>query len=136
MKCKVPRWGNTEEQWNFFTFSWQQYKANIEGQEKERLGGCLGDTVAGMVFARHSDKRYKELTEEELLKKAKQLFVKSRNKLVHRLKPPWCRGGRGVHHLVRDKVEAGGQDWEVPGGVRGVQGAGRLHRPYGPGQPD
>ena len=49
--------------------------------------------MAGMVFARHSDKRYKELTEEELLKKAKQLFVKSRNKLVHRLKPPWCRGG-------------------------------------------
>ena len=39
-----------------------------------------------MVFARHGDKRYKELMEEELLKEAKQLVVKSRNKLVHRLK--------------------------------------------------
>ena len=77
-----------EEQWNFFTFSWQQYKAisNIDGHKKERLGGCLGDTVAGMVFARHSDKTYKELTEEELLKEAKQLVVKSHNKLAHRLK--------------------------------------------------
>ena len=44
-----------------------------------------GDTVVGMVFARHGNKRYKELTEEELVTEAKQLVVKSRNKLVHRL---------------------------------------------------
>ena len=79
---------STEEQWNFFTFSWQQYKtiANIAGHEKERLGVCLGDTVASMVYARLGDKKYKELTEADLPKEARQLVVKSRNKLVHRLK--------------------------------------------------
>ena len=87
-KLEMKDGSSTEEQWNFFTFSWQQYKvmANIGGQEKERLGGCLGDTVVGMVFARHGNKRYKELTEEELVTEAKQLVVKSRNKLFHRLK--------------------------------------------------
>ena len=32
------------------------------------------------------DEKYKELTEDELLKKVRQLVVKTRNKLVHRLK--------------------------------------------------
>ena len=87
-KLEMKDGSSTEEQWNFFTFSWQQYKtiANITGNEKERLGVCLGDTVASLVYARLGDQKYKELTEADLLKEARQLVVKSRNKLVHRLK--------------------------------------------------
>ena len=50
------------------------------------MGVCLGDTVASLVYARLGDQKYKELTEADLLKEARQLVVKSRNKLVHRLK--------------------------------------------------
>jgi bacterioferritin (cytochrome b1) len=50
------------------------------------LGVCLGDMVASMVYSRLGDKKYKELTEVDLLKEARQLVVKNRNKLVHRLK--------------------------------------------------
>ena len=78
----------SEESWDFFTFSWRQYKtlANITGNVKERLGVCLGEVVAGMVFARVGDARYNELSEEDLLEEARQLIVKKRNKLVNRLK--------------------------------------------------
>ena len=87
-KLEMKDGSSSEEQWNFFTFSWQQYKtiAKITGNEKERLGVCLGYTVASMVYARLGDTRYKELTEDDLLKEARQLVVKTRNKLVHRLK--------------------------------------------------
>ena len=59
-----------KEQWNFFTFSWQQYKtlASITGNEKERLGVCLGDRVACLVYSRLGVEKYKELMEDELLK--------------------------------------------------------------------
>ena len=50
------------------------------------MGVCLGNTVASIVYTRLGDKKYKELTEVDLLKEARQLVVKSRNKLVHRLK--------------------------------------------------
>ena len=55
--------------------------ANITGNVNERLGVCLRVAVAGMVFARVGNTRYKELSEE-----ARQLIVKKRNKLVNRLK--------------------------------------------------
>ena len=48
----------SEEQRNFFTYRWQQYKsaANMDGSEKNRLGACLGaclgDTVATKIFAK------------------------------------------------------------------------------------
>ena len=79
---------STEEQWKFFTFSWEQYKtlAKITGNEKETLGVCLGDTKASLVYSGLGDVKYKVLTEVELLKEARQLVVKTRNKLVHRLK--------------------------------------------------
>ena len=49
--------------------------------------------MAGIVYARLMEKKYKKLTELDLLKEARQLVVKTRNKLVHRLKSgPWCRG--------------------------------------------
>ena len=87
-KLEMKDGSSTEEQWNFFTFSWQQYKtiANMTGNEKERLGVCLGDTVASLVYSRLGVKKYKELTEAELLKEARQLVVKTRNKLFHRFK--------------------------------------------------
>jgi hypothetical protein len=52
-KLEMKDGSSSEEQWNFFTFSWQQYKAiaHIDVHEKERLGVCPGDTVASMVFA-------------------------------------------------------------------------------------
>jgi hypothetical protein len=46
----------------------------------------MGDMVASLVYARLGDKKYKELTEADLLKEPRQLVVKTRNKLVHRLK--------------------------------------------------
>jgi hypothetical protein len=87
-KLEMKDGSSTEEQWKFFTFSWEQYKtlANITGNEKETLGVCLGDTVASLVYSRLGDVKYKALTEVELLKEARQLVVKTRNKLVHRLK--------------------------------------------------
>jgi hypothetical protein len=91
-KLEMKDGSSTEEQWNFFTFSLQQYKtiANITGNEKERLGVCLGDMVASLVYARLGDQKYKELTEDDLLKEARQLVVKSRNKLVHRPQILFC----------------------------------------------
>ena len=78
----------SEEELDFFTFSWRQYNslANITGNVKERLGICLGEAVAGMVFVSIGDARYNELSEENLLEEARQLIVKKRNKLVYRLK--------------------------------------------------
>ena len=57
-KLEMKDGSSSEEQWNFFTFSWQQYKsvANIDGHKKESLGVCLGDTVDSMVYARLGNK--------------------------------------------------------------------------------
>ena len=54
LKLELKDGSTSEESWEFFTFSWRQYKtlANITGNVKERLGVCLRETVAGMVFAR------------------------------------------------------------------------------------
>ena len=40
-----------EDQWDFFTYSWQQYKsvANMDGNVKDRLGACLGACKGDMV---------------------------------------------------------------------------------------
>ena len=55
----------SEEQWNFFTYSWQQYKsaANKDRSDKDRLGSCLGDMVATKILAKLGDEIYKELAE-------------------------------------------------------------------------
>ena len=78
----------SEEQWEYFTFRWEQYKKMVEisGREKENLALGLGDEVVGLVFHRLGRATYTALTEEGLLREAKHLVVKSRNKLVHRLK--------------------------------------------------
>ena len=68
----------SEESWDFFRFSWCQYKtiANITGNVKERLGVCLKEAVAGMVFARIGDARYNELSKENLFEEARQPGMK------------------------------------------------------------
>ena len=78
----------SEEQWEYFTFRWEQYKTMVEisGREKKNLALGLGDEVVGLVFHRLGRATYTALTEEGLLREAKHLVVKSRNKLVHRLK--------------------------------------------------
>ena len=52
---------------------------------REILGLCLGE-VAGRVFSRVGSTVYDKLTELELLKEAKSLAVRRRNKLVNRMK--------------------------------------------------
>ena len=49
------------------------------------MGLCLGE-VAGRVFSRVGSIVYDKLTELELLKEAKSLAVRRRNKLVNRMK--------------------------------------------------
>ena len=52
---------------------------------REILGLCLGE-VAGRDFSRVGSTVYDKLTELELLKEAKSLAVRRRNKLVNRMK--------------------------------------------------
>ena len=77
-----------DQDWDFFTFSWGQYKSmvNITERETENLAVGLGPEVVALVFHRLGKETYESLTEEDLLREARQLVVKSRNKLVYRLK--------------------------------------------------
>ena len=56
-KLEMKDGSSSEEQWDFFSFRWYKTIANIIGNAKERLGVCLGDMVACMVYARLRDKR-------------------------------------------------------------------------------
>ena len=80
-KLELKGGSSTEEQWEFFTFRWGQYKTmvNIAGLETKNLAVGLGAEVVGLVFHRLGKETYEALTEENLLKEAKQLVVKSRN---------------------------------------------------------
>jgi hypothetical protein len=79
-------------QWDFFTYSWQQYKslANMDGSVNDRLGACLGackgDMGATKIFPKLGDEFYNELAEVEMMQETRQLVVKIRNRLAHRLK--------------------------------------------------
>ena len=78
----------TEEDWDYFIFRWEQYKSmvNLGMNEKGYLGTCLGDTVVSSVYGRLGHDKYTGLSTGDLLKEARKLVVRSRNKLVHRLK--------------------------------------------------
>ena len=78
----------TEEDWDYFIFRWEQYKSmvNLGTNEKGYLGTCLGDTVVSNVYGRLGHDKYTDLSTGDLLKEARKLVVRSRNKLVHRLK--------------------------------------------------
>ena len=81
-----------EDQWDFFTYSWQQYKsvAAMDGSVNDRLGACLGackgDMGATKIFPKLGDEFYNELAEVEMMQETRQLVVKIRNRLAHRLK--------------------------------------------------
>ena len=77
-----------EEDWDYFFFRWGEYKSmvNLGNKEKEHLGASLGDIVISNVYGRLGKVKYEALSVGELLKEVKQLVVRSRNKLVHRLK--------------------------------------------------
>ena len=76
-----------EEDWEFFIHNWNEFKrlASPGEHSREILGLCLGK-VAGRVFSRVGSTLYDKLTEQELLKEAKSLAVRRRNKLVNRIK--------------------------------------------------
>ena len=76
-----------EEEWEFFLHNWDEFKrlANPGEHCREILGLCLGE-VAGRVFNRVGSISYNKLSEQELLKEARKLAVKRRNKLVNRIR--------------------------------------------------
>ena len=76
-----------EEDWEFFIHNWNEFKrlASPGEHSREILGLCLGE-VAGRVFSRVGSTLYDKLTEQELLKEARSLAVRRRNKLVNRIK--------------------------------------------------
>ena len=59
-------------------------------EHEDRLGACLGackvDMVATKIFPKLGDELYKELAEVEMMQETRQLVVKIRNRLAHRLK--------------------------------------------------
>ena len=92
-KVQVPKLvtkngSTTEEAWDFFTHRWAQYKAtvNLGTQEKEKLGEALGESLLSDVYGRMGHDKYTALSVDGVLKEARHLVVKTRNKLVHRLK--------------------------------------------------
>ena len=78
----------TEEAWDFFTHRWTQYKAtvNLGTQEKEKLGEALGESLLSDIYGRMGHDKFMTLSVDGVLKEARHLVVKTRNKLVHRLK--------------------------------------------------
>ena len=76
-----------EEEWEFFVHNWNEFKrlASPGVHSREILGLCLGE-VAGRVFNRVGSIFYDKLSEQELLREAKSLAVRKRNKLVNRMK--------------------------------------------------
>jgi hypothetical protein len=76
-----------EEDWEYFVNSWNEYKtlSGPGAHAKEILIQCLGD-VGGSVFNRVGVGAYNNLSKVDLLREAKKLVVKKRNKLVNRLK--------------------------------------------------
>ena len=75
-----------EEDWEFFIHNWNEFKRLASPGEHlgEMFGLCLRE-VTGRVFSRVGSTVYDKLTELELLKEAKSLAVRRRNKLVNRM---------------------------------------------------
>ena len=78
----------TEEDREYFIFRWDAYKsmANLGTTEKSHLVDSLGDMVVSNVYGWPGSEKYEALSLGELLKEVRHLVVRSRNKLVHRLK--------------------------------------------------
>jgi hypothetical protein len=76
-----------EEHWSFFCHRWKQYKtqANIRTSSVECLASCMED-LAKSIYNKLGDTAYAALTEDTLLRQAKEMIIKKRNKLVNHLK--------------------------------------------------
>ena len=78
----------TEEVWEFFNHQWETYKrqANLQANTIEHLEYCLGDEVTHVLFGRLGQTEWNKLTEQTLLLKVKEMFLKQRNRMVNRIK--------------------------------------------------
>ena len=78
-----------EETFAFFEHRWKAYKAlaGITGAKTtQELGLCLSDEVSRMLWGKFGQEQYDLQTEEQLLSAARELVVRTRNKMVTRHK--------------------------------------------------
>ena len=78
----------TDEAFDYFEHAWREYKilASVNTAVKQHLSSCLGEEVSTMVYNTYGEMGYDALDEAALLKAARGLVVKTRNKLVIQLK--------------------------------------------------
>ena len=74
----------TDEAFDYFEHAWREYKtlASVNTAVKQHLSSCLGEEVLTMVYNTYGEMGYDALDEAALLKAARCLVVKTRNKLV------------------------------------------------------
>ena len=77
----------TDEAFDYFEHAWGEYKtlASVTTAAKQHLSSCLGEKVSTMVYNTYGKTGYDALDEAALLKAARGLVVKTRNKLVMQL---------------------------------------------------
>ena len=77
-----------EDAWEYFLHQWSTYKSstNLVDNAKQHLENCLGDEITLILFGRLGQSGWDSLSEEELLDKVKEVFVKKRNRMINRLK--------------------------------------------------
>ena len=77
-----------EDALEYFLHQWSTYKSstNLVDNGKQYLEKCLGDEIKMILFGRLGQSGWDSLSEEELLDKVKEVFVKKRNRMINRLK--------------------------------------------------
>merc|ERR1711888_456348 len=77
----------TEEAFDYFEHAGEEYKtlAAVTTAVKQHLSSCLGVEVSTMVYNTYGKAGYEALDEAALLKAARGLVVKTRNRLVMQL---------------------------------------------------
>ena len=77
-----------EDAWEYFLHQWSTYKSstNLVDNAKQHLENCLGDEITLILFGRLGQSGWDSLSEEELLDKVKEVFIKKRNRMINRLK--------------------------------------------------
>ena len=72
-----------EEAFSYFVHSWKESKplANV----KQHFAKCLGEEVSTLLYGKFGPEWYDALTKDGLLKAAKGMVMKARNKLVMQL---------------------------------------------------
>ena len=78
-----------EEIFAFFEHRWRSYKALAgitDMKAKQELGMCLSDEVSMLLWGKFGAEQYELLTEDQLLDAARELVVRTRNRMVPRHK--------------------------------------------------